>query len=67
MTKAKKKAEKLGWIYVEKNQGQSDWIWPLLGEDDPEFRQKSKRVKPEAWTPRIQPVISPAMQGLPNN
>lgn len=66
VTRAKKKAEKLGWIYVEKNQGQSDWIWPLIGQEDPDFRQKSKRVKPDTWIPRIQPVISPDLQGLPN-
>jgi hypothetical protein len=67
VTKAKKKAEELGWIYVEKNKGQSDWIWPLVGREDPDFKQKEKRVKPDDWTPKIPPVIHPGMQGLSNS
>lgn len=66
VTKAKKKAQELGWIYVEEHKNQSHWIWPLLGEDDPAFKKKEKRVKPDEWTPKIQPLIHPGMQGLPN-
>jgi hypothetical protein len=67
VTKAKKKAQELGWIYVEENNNQSHWIWPVIGSDDPAFKKKEKRVKPDEWIPRIQPVIHPGMQDLPNH
>ena len=66
VTKWKKKAEELGWIYVVHNYPHSDWIWPLIGEDDPTMEKREPRDKSANWRPKIKPVIQRAEQDIPN-
>jgi hypothetical protein len=46
VAKAKKKALELGWIQVRHRAGTSDQIWPVIGEDDPDIKQRKRR---ESW------------------
>jgi len=58
--KAKAKAQQLGWInYSHSPQYMcSDWIWPVVGENDPTFKQHVIREKPRVMIGRkdIKPV-----------
>ena len=62
--KAKKKALELGWIVYEHSPTHmaSDWIWPVVGEDDPNFKPHVKREKPREFRGRdgITPISTPA-------
>lgn len=59
---AKKKAEQLGWIIYSHSPEHmsSDWIWPVVGKQDPSFKQHVKREKPRVIIGRddIKPISS---------
>ena len=68
--KAKAKAQELGWIkYSHSPQHMSsDWIWPVVGEEDPNFKQHVKREKPRVMIGKddIKPISTP-IQYVPNS
>lgn len=45
VTAAKKKALELGWIQVLKREDSSDLIFPRIGENDPNVKQRVKRQR----------------------